>query len=977
MDGVGISNFAGGAVGSAFYGTIAIPSPDALQEFKVQTSNYDASYGRTSGSTVNIVTKGGSNTFHGTLFEFFRNNDLNANLFFSNRTGQPRGVLKQNQFGGTIGGPVKKDKLFFFTSYQGTRQRNGVAAGVGNSTVVLPATLTDNRSAAALGAAFCPGNNPAGTPGFNYSRTFLGGVQVACDGSNINPVALNLLNAKTNGAYIIQSPQTILNPGTQAASGFSSYTIPASFNEDQALFNVDYMFSSRETIALKYYYSFGKTINPFQGSQPPGSGFSTLSGNNTFSGKISSVLSASVVNEARFSSYYIRAYEQTGYPITAPSVGVTPNTPANIIMPVVSITGLFSFGGSTIDANRSPQQIFEWSDEISWVKGRHNLRFGYNQSRFEWDICSCGKTRGSLTFQTWADFLLGMSAAQNGTAQSNIFSSSASGQPFTEPNFLRSNQLSLFAQDDYKVSSRLTLNLGLRWEYDGTVYDLRPNGGTNAVWSLLSSVPIPSAAGTYVGYTVPKDYKGPFPDGLVRRDNNLLTTGHAPLHNFAPRAGFAWQAPNTQDKLVVRGGYGWFWQVLPGQHYLDTLDGNPPLAAPVSRTGTVNSLATFAVPFNPPVAFDSFDTFLRTPTSSVAYTAVDPNLFTPLTMTWNMNLQYAFRPHLVLEVGYVGTRALHIETSEAKDIPVLASPSNPVNCGAPTGCITTNTAANAAQRLPVLGISPGGFRLASNVGDSNYNALQVTLRKSFSHGLQLQGAYTYGKCIGDVDGTTTQTGQGGSVNSNAGLLDRRQARGECDFDRPQRLVVNYTYQFPGFHNGHGFEGKALSGWGVSGVTTKQTGQPLTFTDSRAGAVYANVGTLRAQMCPGVSYADIQTSGGIESRLNNYFNSAAFCAPPIVGTVNGAGGATGYGNTGRSIVLGPGQFNFDFAVTKKTVVGGLHETGYLELRSEFFNTFNHPQFATPGVQVNAPATFGVITATSVGPRIIQFALKYVF
>ena len=770
-----------------------------------------------------------------------------------------------------------------------------MAAGQGSSTITLPATLTDNRSAAALGSAFCPQNNPAGTAGYSYSHTFLGGAptfpnnQVNCDGSNINPVALSLLNAKLpGGGYVIPSPQTILNAGTQAAVGFSSFSSPASFNEDQGLLNLDYIITQKHSVALKGYYAAGHTTNPFDGNQAPGSGIASLSGNSSINGKFTSLLSSNIVNEARFSVFYIRASENALFPITAAQIGLTPSSPYLPITPVFNISGLITVGGTTIDANRSPQQVFEWSDQLSWTKGRHTFRFGYDETYIKWNICSCQKTRGTLTFQSWSDFLLGQSAAQNGTTQSNIFSSTANVQPFTDPNLLRDNQLSAFAQDDFKVSSRLTVNMGLRWEYDGSAFDKNPIGGTNAIWSLFESVPYPTAAGTYAGFSVAKDYTGPVPTGVIRRSTDLLTYGHAPLHDFAPRLGFAWQPSHTGDKLVVRGGAGYFYQLLPGQHFLDTLDGEPPLAAPLSYSGAPNALATLAVPFNPAVATDSFTPFLRTPTSALSVTAVDPNLVTPLTISWNTNVQYAITPTWIMEVGYVGTRGLRIETSEALNLPVLATAAAPVNCGGPSGCITTNTSANAAQRVPVIGLGAGGLRLASNVGDSHYNALQTTLRKTYSYGLQLQGSFTWGRCMSDVDGGTTQTGQGGSANSNAGLQNRAQAYGECDYDRPRRFVLNYVYTLPTVHDNHGFAGKMLSGWAVSGVATIQTGTPLTFTDTRAGGAYGFVGTLRAQMCPGETYGDVLSSGGIESNLNHYVNAAAFCAPLTIGVVNAQG-----------------------------------------------------------------------------------------
>ena len=984
MDGVSINNYAIGAPADAigYYGNIPIPSPDALQEFKVQTSLYDASYGRNSGANVDIITKSGSNDWHGSLFEFFRNNDLNANTFFQNSTGQPRGVLKQNQFGGVLGGPIKKDKLFFFLTYQGTRQINGVASSA-TSSVTLPATLTNDRSRAGLGAAFCPNNNPAGTPGYSYSRTFEGGAptfpnnQVACDGSNISSVALALLNAKLpNGSFVIPTPQIIRNPGTQQAVGFSAFSVPATFKEEQALGDLDYRLSAKNTFALKYYYSIGTLISPFTAAgQPPNGGNTGLSGNSLYSAKWTSLQTSNLVNEARFSVYYIRASLQSLVPVNVNQIGLTPSNPSSTLAPVMTINGLFSNFGSATDGTKTPQITYEWADQLSWTHGRHTIRAGYDQQHVFWNICSCGKIRGSLTFQTWADFLLGESAAQNGTPLSNIFASSAAEQLWSTPNFLRENQGSLFVLDDIKVNQRLTLNLGLRWEYDGTAYDTLPIGGTNYVWSMAETVPIPPTSGTYVGFTVAKNYKGPLPDGIVRRNTEVLTNDGAPLHDFAPRFGFAWQ-PFSTHSVVVRGGSGFFYDVVFGNAWLQTLNTTPPNAALLSYSSTQNALATFAVPFNPPVAPGSFAGFARTPTSAISQHGVDPGLVTPLTINWNFNLQYEFKPTWVLEVGYVGNRGMRIVAPEFYNIPSLASAGNPINCGAPFGCISTNTAANAAQRLPVLGMSVDGAQMAANIGDSNYHSLQAALRKTFSHGLQFQASYTYGRCFSDLAGTSIGGGVGLATNSND-PNSRAQQYGPCDFNRPQRLVFNYTYELPSFHNNQGLLGRGLSGWGLSGVTTIQSGLPITFTDTRGGAVYDFAGASRAEICPGETYSNIATSGSVESRLTDFFNTSAFCAVPAIGQINGVGGATGYGNTGRGILLGPPQKNWDIALTKKTQVGGIHEGAYLEFRSEFFNTFNHPQFSNPPSNVAVPSTFGVITTTSVGPRILQFALRYAF
>lgn len=740
MDGVQVSSYSGSTTedsAGSYYGSIPIPSPDSLQEFKVVTSMYDASIGRNPGASVSLISKTGTNNWHGNLFEFFRNDDLNANTFFANLAGDPRGELKQNQYGGTFGGPILKDKFFFFFSYEGTRQLNGVASQ-GTSSVTLPAALSSDRSAAALGSEFCHSPTFPATTGVANPASD----QVACNGSNINPVSLALLNAKLpNGTYMIPSPNVILPSG----SGFSYYSIAAPFHEEQVSFNLDYVLSQKNTLSGRYFYAYAPNINEFTSStEPPGAPRKDVQGNQLFSEKVTTLLTSDLVNEARFSSYYIRSTRYQLYPQAASSFGVTPALASYDVMPVISITGTgLSFGGGQTDNVTTPVQSFEWADQLSWNHGRHTFRFGYDEQFNEMDICNCGKTRGTLTFQTFSDFLLGMSGAQNGTSLSNIFTSTSNAELFTQPNLARENNFGFFAQDDFKVSPQLTLNLGLRWEYDGTGYDSATYGGTNAVWSLLETVPIPPATGTYVGFTVSKDYQGVVPDGVIRRNTNLLTNGHAPLDNFAPRIGFAWQPLGTSGRFVVRGGSGIFYKLIDGQHFLNTWGGSPPIAAPFTHSGASNSAATFNVPFTPPIAIGSFNYYLRTPTSALSLLGVDPNLVTPETFSWNLETQYSIRPSLIMELGYVGQRTEHTEAALIQDVPMLASPTNPLNCGGPSGCITTNTAANAAQRVPVLGFGAGGFSETANVGESTYNALQATLHKTFSHGLEFQAAYTW------------------------------------------------------------------------------------------------------------------------------------------------------------------------------------------------------------------------------------------
>jgi hypothetical protein len=992
IDGVTVNNFGGGAAsGGTFFGEISTPSPDALQEFKVQTAQYDASYGRNAGAQVNIITRSGSNEIHGSLFEFFRNEKLNANSFFNNRSGLPRGILRQNQYGGTVGGRIIKDKLFYFISYQGTRQLNGIAAS-GSSSVNYPYQLTNDRSAAGLGAAFCPANNSLVSTVSNASPT-----QVACNGSNINQIALNLLNFKlSDGTYAIPTPQTILNAGTRAAVGFGAYSQPASFKENQVLGNLDYVLSSKNSLAFKFQYAIAPQVGWFTAGQPPGAGSQTLSGSQLESIKLTSVITNHLVNEARASLYYLRASNSTTDQVMPSKIGMTPLSPEFNVMPIITMTGLFSFGGGSTDGSRAPQQTYEYSDQLSWNRGRHTIRTGINIQRIVYNINVTGIGRGTLTFNTFSDFLLGQSAAQNGstTGLSNLQSVSGTYlPPGGALNLMRANQASSFVQDDYKVNPKLTLNLGVRWEYAGTGYDVDTNnGGGNPNWGLDQSVSIPPASGTYVGYTVANNFTGTVPDGVVRRPLNLLTTGHAPFTNFGPRFGFAYQPLGNTGRFVVRGGFGGFFQTAQGNIYLLELNNNPPISTRISRTGSNNGQSTFANPYTPP-ATRGFINFLRTPSTALAQSMLDANLLTPITYAFNLNFQYAISHSLFAEVGYVGTRGEHIITGTTLNTPQIATASNPVNCNAPSGCITTNTAANAQQRVPVIGLATNGVSYGTNAGDSVFHSLQATLRSRAWHGLTGQMSYTWGKTMTDVAGTSFVGGYAGTVTSN-GPDNRAQQSGRADFDRAQRVVLNYSYQAPSFKQGKGIAGHVLSDWGVSGVTIMQSGQPITFTDPLGGGILNLAGSTssRAQLCPGMTTADILTSGPISSRLNGFYNLNAFadtlvtgasaaskaaCPFPTVGVVNGVGGATGFGNTGRALVTGPGQFNWDLAITKNIKTGGLRESATLQFRAEMFNAFNHPQFSNPASAVVNASAFGQITTTSVAPRIMQMALRYTF
>lgn len=372
-----------------------VPNPDTISEFKIQTSQYDAGYGALVPDT-NLITRSGENDFHGTLWEFVRNDAFNANSFFQNANGQPKPNLKQNQFGGTIGGPVKKDKLFFFGSYQGTRQVDGLDPS-SLATMTLPA-LTNDRSASTVGAEFCPTNHGAAVN--NPFNTFAGGptglgMQVACNGSNINPVALNLLQAKLpNGSYVIPTPQNIIpisSNGFNYNLGQSSFSLPSTYNEDQFVGNLDYVISKKHSLSGRFYFANDDTFrslgaNIFASAATPNvPGFPQDSPARDYmtSGKLTSVLTNNLVNELRMT--YTRTSSTATGPndLTTASIHMVSVDPLLPIMPDITIQG--SLGGFRIgnaqNQSASDNNTWQWADNVSWIHGKHTIRTGFGWRR--------------------------------------------------------------------------------------------------------------------------------------------------------------------------------------------------------------------------------------------------------------------------------------------------------------------------------------------------------------------------------------------------------------------------------------------------------------------------------------------------------------------------------------------------------------------------------------------------------------------
>jgi Carboxypeptidase regulatory-like domain/TonB dependent receptor len=949
------------SIGTNSTPNIAVPATDSLQEFIVQTSLYDASQGRNAGGNVEAITKSGGNEFHGNVYEFFRNRSLNANDFFLNAAGQPKPVLSRNQFGGTLGGPIIRNKAFFFASYQGTRERNGASLTNSLMSPVLPVFLTDsNRTAAGIVAAF---------NAYNASLP-LAQQQAPLTVAGINPISLALLQTRLpTGAFAIPSPTT--------ASGLTPISGLSTFREDQFNGNVDIKLSDAHTFAGKVFYASNPTTQANYSFAGLGNGPQQLPG---FGGQLdiiqslisltdTYVFSSNVVNQARFGFSRLRVTSTPEEPFTAAGLGITNPLGATFPgLPTITVAGLFTLGSSSFADQSSRINAWSLNDTLSFVKGDHRLRIGgeyrYSQVNFYFNAFSRGFVQFSPTsanpFSSFATFLQGGSPASLTSAISIIGSG-------VFDRALHTNDFSAFVQDDWKVNNRLTLNLGLRYDYYGYPSDARGR--------LVNFLPDQFRAGTTVAPAAP-------PNGFVQAGNATNPIPGVPLvedtlvpndlNNFAPRFGFAYTLSEERN-LVWRGGYGIYYDRLSTRYANTQLLDYPYLALAV---GLVNPLApvvpglrTFASPFIPvpqpnafpvaatiPSSINSLAPFVGVPVSGIY---IDPNLRTPYIQQYNTNVQWEFAKDYLLEVGYVGSKGTKLLQVITLNQPVYNQATN--SFSAPLGAFVS-TQKNTA----------GGLQQVQSTSLSHYNSLQISVTKRFSRGLQFLAAYTLGRSTDYYSGTAVN-----ELQAVAGdQFNWRTNLGPSDYDRKHRFVYSFIYDLPKFE----FESHAaraiFNNWELAGILTLQTGLPFSIIDNPGNNIIQ-----RANFNPAFTGA-IQTSGDLTDRLGAYFNTGAFVlSRPIL-----AGTATGvvnnptfdpnapFGNTPRNFLRGPGQKNLDFSVIKFIP---FTERLRGEFRTEFFNIFNWANFANPGNNIAGTATFGRITQTTTGPRVIQFAFKLNF
>src|SRR6267143_797024 len=952
---------------------VPLPNPDTIQEFKTQTSLYDASSGRNGGGNVQVNLKSGTAHYHGDAYEFFRNNLVNANDFFFNAaTPQvPRPVLRQNQYGGSFGGPVPKTKdFFFFVNYQGTRETSGISAGtVLNSQIpVLPAT----RDAATL----------------------------------------------------------------------------AAFQDDQYTITVDKQLTEKDKLTARWFFSDNNASQPFGtgannvNSLPFAKG---LPGSNRFL-KLgwTRVLSGNVVNDARFGfSRFFFAQDPTES-IQLSDIGATRGNSAQFpaAYQLIITGGLPLVIGTGVNDNRGGAfNTFYAADDLSITKGKHLLRFGMDASRYQLNRFNNFAQRGSVTFSNTAagdaspgfpnpsalsgfqNFLLGRVDTTQAEAGFSTF-------------HFRALDFSAYVQDDWKIKPRFTLNLGLRWEGLSTAHEL--NNFLSNFRGLEDGQPGP------ISIIHPS---GAANVGTPGVSSCTLTTCFS-SGNFAPRVSYAWDIFGNQ-KTVIRSGYGIYYQRVSNQSLLQTAGGLPfseaisaqkfsvtpqnpfPSILPNSALQlSTDQVVPALIGFNGTTSAPIFRSASGGPLSGFFFFPIR-SFRPPYAQQWNFNIQRDLGKGWLLEVGYVGTRGSHLlGTGRPANpgrictiaAPCIIPPSIAANVNVPAGtpfvtknpdgtiAITASTAANIDARVPskYLGLanSRGFFQFQD--GSSTYHGLQSTLSHHFTGSLYFQAAYTYSKSIDNGSGSVFGDELNG-LTQFGNLLNPSGQRAVSDFDRRHRFVISYNYDLPiaRLLRGHG-PNRLVNGWAVNGVSTFQSGTPITVFDGSTFTLQdldGINGTNFATLAPGATLASAVPSGGVESRLGSYLNPNAFTpggncvdnqnmgvpcqipnpSKPGQFLPNPASAGAAIGNVGRNTFRGPFQQNWDLSITKSTRIT---EATSVDFRAEFFDAFNHPVFSGPqsGGFGSATGNLGLVNiangssailSTANRPRIIQFAMKFNF
>ncbi len=925
------------------------PNPDAVEEFRVLTSNYAAEYGRNGGGIVSVVTKSGTNEFHGAMFEYVRNDAFNANSFFNNQQGIQKDILKRNQFGAEVGGPVwipkvfnGKNRLFFMVAWQS--QRLAQLSTNPAITVFTPAELAGDFSHSGPGGV----PDPRVVSYLQQYPYFQPNAALAAKGiidpAKINPVAQNYIKAG-------------LVPTTPNGTLF--YQAPAPNNNDELTEKVDFVPTDKDRITLTLGSSrFSAYRAPYNPGFPASNGADRYLGTLAYTRTIS----PNMVNEFRFTAQ--RNNLQNAIPLRklpTPGqlgIGITPDDPVGPSRVNFFDDGLvlgFSPNGPTSEIDNT----YIWNDTLSWQKGRHGFKAGFNYTPFQnntlYDFYVTGEfeyygtaAESYYSQNDRADFLMGLPDEfyQAPRAPSNI----------------RTHNVAWFFQDEWKVMKNLTLTLGMRYEYSSPKYDTQKR--TFSLGFGQQSQVFPNAP---LGILFAGDPQAPrgsnFPD----------------RNDWAPRFGFAWD-PKGNGKMSVRGGFGVFYDILKGEDnlqfngqppffggsdlYFDPLSSNPtsPVTSMIDPYGAAGRPNPF--PSKPPAKNLDFAAAGFLPIGGSGLYYVDPHLRTPYIYQYNVSVQREILRDTTLEVSYIG--------SDSHKLTALKD-ANPMILGTTTRIFNAQPGGtpNSFSYLPEFG----------NVVQANYNSLAVGLHKRYSDtkigGLQYQISYTYGHAIDNASGFR-------STNGQVPAYDFNRFRSDADFDLRHFVAFSGSWELPFGKIWENGPRRLTKGWTLFPILTYRSGQPLTvfagFTPSPSdpGPSGAGDGYLAlANLVAPINYLNPRQTNTVSGNSGNFyfdpnaFSVAEFSAPGF-DPVNNPAQRT-YGTSGRNSFRGPGVTNFNITLAKTTEL--YRERMKLEIRADFFNVFNHTEFGNPNTTIGS-SLIGQITST-LSPRVIQLAGRLTF
>jgi len=896
-------------------GVIAFPPLiEATHEFQIQTSSFNAEYGRFSGSIVNLVTKAGTNQLRGSVYEYFRNDALDANDFFNNANSLPRTVLKQNQFGVAIGGPIRRNSHFVFGNWEANKLRQGTGPFASNvptaaqrSGLLNYNTFTDSNG---------NGRFDVGEPTAPATLNLAG---------SIAPISRAVLDG------FIPLPNANIIGANYIANGIQK------MDEDAFTIRTDHRITKQDQISVRYAYDDQRQFYPFDiffvSASLPAFPFPNPERRQSVAVAHTRLFGSNVSNEFRFGLNRQRNPIPSGTTIDPATIGLPNGVIQNEFgrgLPIIRVTGFGGTGGQpltdNLGASTTYRTLFQFIDNLSVNYKQHSFKFGGEIRRSHTNQSQYRALRGSLNFSgarngvinqtvpgnaavaALADFLLGE------PAQISISSANPTRG-------FRTTAVAGYAQDEWRVTNRLTLNLGLRYEIDTPITEV--NG-------LLSNL-LPGRGNFVVGS-----------DELPRLHN-------IDKNNFAPRAGFAYRL--TDDgKWTVRGGAGVYHDNGAFQDRFRTARSNAPFAI----TNIVNQSGSARTALDFPLNNTAAQTFLSLLGSGAATGAgaVDVNYRTPYAIQYNLNVQHELRNNLLAEVAYVGRRGLNASrTVNINQIVAVNSPAA-AEFGLAVGSRPFNNTS-----LPV------GARFSNDVisqqfnGQATYHSLQARLERRLSAGASFLASYTWSKSIDNVSGIGT-----GADDLAQDSYNLAAQRGLSNFDVPHKFIFSSTWALP-----FGRDRRLLkdanpvvlalvSDWQINGILTYQSGQPFTVT---VGAFDAGTGTSNRR--------PNQVSDPYRNAPAGFaFNPAAFVAPP----------SGQFGSVGRNTLRAGNFFNTDFAALRNFRFSSLGEAGAIEFRAEFFNLFNHPSFTLP-VGSLSNAAFGRYVSNSTAPRVLQFVAKVKF